>query len=78
VQLATLQNLPKILPEKMEFNSGDMKTCCKKSISILHGTIQKGIVAVPIRFLFKKFCFGSTNQTTVLLNESRYLLVSTQ
>ena len=62
----------------MGSNSGDMKTFCKKSISILHGTIQKGIVAVPIKLLFKKFCFGSTDQTTVLLNESRYWLASTQ
>jgi hypothetical protein len=78
VQPATLQNLPKNLPGKMGFNSGDVKTFCKKSISILHGTIQKGIVAVPTGLLFKRFCFCSTNHATALLDASRCWFESVQ
>jgi hypothetical protein len=33
--------------------------------------MQKGIVAVPTRLLFNKFCFCSTNHSTVLSDASR-------
>jgi hypothetical protein len=44
----------------------------------LNGTIQKGIVAVPARLLFKRFCFCSTNHSTALLGASRCWFESVQ
>jgi hypothetical protein len=44
----------------------------------LNGTIQKGIVAVPARLLFKRFCFCSTNHATALLDASRCWFESVQ
>jgi len=38
---------------------------------LLSNLKQKGIVAVPARLLFKRFCFCSTNHATALLDASR-------
>jgi hypothetical protein len=38
----------------------------------------KGIVAVPTRLLFKRFCFCSTIHSTALLGASRYWFESVQ
>jgi hypothetical protein len=44
----------------------------------LNGTIQKGIVAVPVRLLFKRFCFCSTNHATALLDANKCWFESVQ